>query len=657
MARSTRPGAENPLARLYFGKDDAESDFAAGGLLKHGFLRTAAYEAAMSGQKSLLIGRKGSGKSAICMMLSASSSSEKTFSVVTPDEISADELRRFELPGIAAHQSKALVWRYVFAIQVAKYLVIHAQQRRHEGQSDTVKRLRKFLVENDEVEDLTFQEKFWRVIERVKGSVSLEAFGFKASVDVEAPSSGIRASQMIDRLESYLSTAFEELGCNRTAHGEFVLLVDQIEKVWSGDPGSDAMVVGLLMATSHISRRFERVRSVVFIRTDIYELLQFPDRDKLRSEEMPIDWNRDALLDLVFVRARASLGHHPDLPAEELWGKLFPRQVSDHPTPDFIVSHTLMRPREAIQLCNKCAGTAQKNGHRAVLEDDVHEATAQYSTWKLADLIGEYAFSFPYLNELFVLFQNSGYMWTRSSLQARYETIRQSLMSHYPTSHRLASIDTMLDVLYGIGFLGTVRNDATVYVYEDPKPISPYDVNLVVHPTFREALRATTPTGVPSFASNLRPLPTFDSTQASQPSAGTEPYVSSGVFTEGGIPHPEGPAAEELYVRDKLLRLRSALAQTDLPPKVRSDINQELMLMIQTLDDAESAGTTNSIEYIQYELSPTMARYLSHTLDRLSSMKVFDSRSNRDLRRMLEDTISDLHETSRTTRFYRPWQR
>ena len=32
---------------LYFGKDDAESDFAAGGLLQQGFLRTLAYEEAL----------------------------------------------------------------------------------------------------------------------------------------------------------------------------------------------------------------------------------------------------------------------------------------------------------------------------------------------------------------------------------------------------------------------------------------------------------------------------------------------------------------------------------------------------------------------------------------------------------------------------------
>jgi hypothetical protein len=53
------------LTRLYFGRDDAEHDLT-DGLLREGFLPTQAYEEALSGRKTLIIGRKGSGKSAIC---------------------------------------------------------------------------------------------------------------------------------------------------------------------------------------------------------------------------------------------------------------------------------------------------------------------------------------------------------------------------------------------------------------------------------------------------------------------------------------------------------------------------------------------------------------------------------------------------------------
>jgi hypothetical protein len=52
------------LADLFFGCDDAELDIAEGGLLRAGFLPIPAYEAVRKGRKHLIIGRKGSGKSA-----------------------------------------------------------------------------------------------------------------------------------------------------------------------------------------------------------------------------------------------------------------------------------------------------------------------------------------------------------------------------------------------------------------------------------------------------------------------------------------------------------------------------------------------------------------------------------------------------------------
>src|SRR5258708_1387146 len=113
------------IDRLYFGRDDAESDAGSVGLLRAGFLRTAAYDTAISGKKQLGLGRKGAGKSAICLMLAAAESPRS--SVVTPDEISADELRRFELHGVPQQTAKQFVWRYVLALQLAKIVINHTE--------------------------------------------------------------------------------------------------------------------------------------------------------------------------------------------------------------------------------------------------------------------------------------------------------------------------------------------------------------------------------------------------------------------------------------------------------------------------------------------------------------------------------------------------
>jgi ABC-type multidrug transport system fused ATPase/permease subunit len=65
------------IANLYFGKDDAETDFTSSGLLQGSFLKTAIFDQIKSRSKSLVIGRKGSGKSALCLILKKELNREK----------------------------------------------------------------------------------------------------------------------------------------------------------------------------------------------------------------------------------------------------------------------------------------------------------------------------------------------------------------------------------------------------------------------------------------------------------------------------------------------------------------------------------------------------------------------------------------------------
>ncbi|MFM9682998.1 hypothetical protein ACKI1N_47455, partial [Streptomyces brasiliscabiei] len=88
--------ADGPLlADLHFGREDAERDVTEGLLLRGGFLPNAAYRGALSGRKMLIIGRKGSGKSAVCMQLMADGEGGHPGgkALVTPDEAAGEEIR------------------------------------------------------------------------------------------------------------------------------------------------------------------------------------------------------------------------------------------------------------------------------------------------------------------------------------------------------------------------------------------------------------------------------------------------------------------------------------------------------------------------------------------------------------------------------------
>jgi hypothetical protein len=610
-AGAGEPKMESPLSleKLYFGKDDAESDFARGGLLKQGFMRTRAYDEALAGGKNLIIGRKGSGKSAICLMMRDSLSPEKRCTLITPDEISADEIRRFNLPGIPPEQSKQLIWRYVFAVQVAKYILAcgKAASEKNSNLSECISAIRKFLLDNGEIEDLSFTDRFWKVIERLKGAISVEAFSVKLAFDpaVQPPSAGARAHSQLDLVETQLNRAAELIG-TISAERPFHLLVDQIEKVWSNDRESDSMVVGLLLAAKEIKKRFEFVLCTVFLRTDIYEQLQFQDRDKFRGDEFHIDWDEERLVELIFARAEASLGQ--EISADDLWEKLFPITVDSQPSKRYLVNRTLLRPRDIIQLCNACRDTARNNRHLSIEESDLRKAIALYSTWKLNDLQNEWLVNYPFLADVFVLLANGSYLFTRTEFTSSLDLVKNDLAARYPNLRHVFSPDTLLSVLYSIGLLGAVRQGKTCYSYAQgtERQIRQNDNEFVLHPSFRNALQSTSAMKLSLFESE------FESGNRSLVTRFQREFRHGAGFESLRAPRFSRGLK---YLDERVQSLAITIEKSNLPEEVRVEVGSNLTAMRNELRQAQEYSDPIVVQNVLSKLYRHLSRLVQRLLE------------------------------------------
>jgi hypothetical protein len=483
----TEPSAV--VERLYFGREDAERDMA-DGLLRAGFLRTAAYDAAVSGRKMLIIGRKGSGKSAICMHLTADGVHPGGTVLITPDDAAGDEIRRFELQGLTGDTAKSLIWRYVFAVQAARHIVGHAKAAhgRRRRMPASVRALRRFLRAGGESPADRLYDRLVNGARGLQTSLSLEAFGVKAAMDVGKASEGARAARQLEVVEQGVAEAFEDLGC-AGSHAPLLLLVDQLEQVWSTDPDSNAMVIGLLLAAKHAAGSYGKaLRCLLFLRSDIYDSLNFGEGDKFHSDELRIHWTGAGLKDLALTRARASAG--TELTNDGLWQEVFPPAVRGEDTADYLFSRALPRPRDAIQYLNLCRDTAVENEHPTVQESDILRATQQFSEWKLQDLAKEYLVTHPFLSRLFVMFQNTGYVVMRSALESRFDAIAETLHRQFPAYADGLTLSGVIDTLFAVSFLGVRRGSDVVYAGGAQIPVQPHETEFHIHPCFRPALGA-----------------------------------------------------------------------------------------------------------------------------------------------------------------------
>jgi len=476
----------NPISDLFFGRDDAENDLTAGLLNGTVFRPTYAYRQALSGRTSLIIGRKGAGKSAICRQLATPNGHPGTTVLITPDDAAGDEIRRFELQGVSGDTAKSLIWRYVFAVHAARYLCEHARAAHGWRARTSVRALRGFLEANGETGDERLYDRLRRGVRGLQSAnLALRAFGIEAEVGLNGASEGARASRQLEVLENGVAAAFAELRC-AGAH-TLLFLVDQLEQVWTIDPDSHALVTGLLLASKQVTGQYgSAVRCTLFLRADIYDTLSFGDADKFHSDELRITWTQEELADLALARAAASLKR--ELTPEQLWGQLFPSTVSGEPTDEYLFRRALPRPRDTIQFLNVCQGVADQRGHRRITEEDVLTATRQFSGWKLTDLAREYSVTHPFLSRLFLLFENYGYVVMLPALATRFEPHRERLQQDFADYAESLTMQGVLDVLFGIGFLGVKRGHKVVYSDGVQIPPQPGEEEFHVHPCFRPAL-------------------------------------------------------------------------------------------------------------------------------------------------------------------------
>ena len=636
------------IRNLYFGKDDAETDFTSSGLLQGSFLKTAIFDQIKSRSKSLVIGRKGSGKSALCLILKKELNQEdKTYAcVVTPDAISADEIKRFQMAGINEQQSKKLIWRYIFLVHICKFLLEASRNKcnsdwsakseqfsdsdwsKEQGCSSQLNKIREFLVENREVDDMNFQENFWRIINRIQTALTFKAFGQSLQLTTnQAPNEGLDFNSKLEFLESYLKEPLEHF-----KEYKFFLLVDKVDEIWDGNPSSNEMVIGLLMASKEINQMNSNVSCAVFLRTDIYEQLHFFDKDKLRGDEVPVLWNSETLPQIILERARVSTKQE-NMATQDFWSQYLPSEIEDTKTSDFIVAHTLMRPRDIIQLCNLCVDTARREGSDPVQVKHIRQALDMYSSWKLNDLLGEYRVNYPFLNDLLIIFSNTSYVLQRIRLEDIYKRINSALEDRYPSYRQLLSIDSILNILYGIGFIGVERVGEVFFYYQDPRTVEDNDSVFTVHPAFRNALKCTS-------SIDIRPYSPTD--RISNSRRFERPYLER-EFLRSRSPirsiFESSLKDEDIYER-LLQRLnafrRIVIREQQLPAEVVGEISRNLGVMIGEINEAINGYS----DIIELEMCRTnVLRYLERLREKIQEAGFESKKSsiNAELKRLLDD--------------------
>lgn len=477
-----------PLEKVDLGDFAAENEIIA---LQSYFVPTGQYNDVKRGHARLVVGRKGAGKTAIFYGVRAAYWGHHSHLVLDlkPEGHQIVKLRETILnevsPGVQLHILTAF-WNYLLLMEIAHKIILAEQQAAYRDPKLRVSyenvrvAYETHMIAGAEQGD--FSERLLALVDgiaaRKKAGVDLTQTGEVTQLIYR---SDIRA--LNDAIGRYLTDSRKE---------DIWLLFDNLDKGWpifDVTPQDVAVITSLLEATRKLQRQFESrsviLRVVVFLRNDIYDHLIQDPADRGKENPAILDWNDPEMMKEV-VRRRIALSTDLDESFDELWRLFFASHVKGEESFLYILSRTLMRPREVLRFLRDCISVAVNRRHDQVTEEDILHAERSYSDDALVDLSLD-------LKDVRPEFANAPYAFIGSPTPMTFSDVGIALLKS-GTGIAANQVQKVIDLLLWFGFLG-------IYVYPDEERYSyQYEHNLhkmrsgvenfmySIHPAFRSAL-------------------------------------------------------------------------------------------------------------------------------------------------------------------------
>lgn len=449
------------LQTLSIGDPTAENEMTT---LSSYYLRTDEYSRALRGEVNLVVGRKGSGKTALFIQVRDKVRADKRNIVVDlkPEGYQLIKLKEDILTYLTEGTRQHLItafWEYLLLLEIAYKLLEkdrNTYKHNHELYDLYVDLERMYRVEDFSAEG-DFSERLLtlsqRIAEEYKAKFSGKE-GTKLATDqvtellYRHDLRGLR-----DRISKYLERK-----------QSVWVLFDNLDKGWSTS-GVDVIDTIVLRCLIDAGRKVERdmrkaehtVHCIVFIRNDVYEHLMQNSADYGKEMRAVLDWtDPDLLREMLRLRLVSGMDlRRPATPFEEIWTKLCVSHYAGEETAAYIIERSLMRPRNVIKIFSHCRGFANNLKHQKITEEDLDKGLLAYSNDLLVEVDHELTDVFPMAKDLLYYFLESKSDMTAAELR---EVIRSAKIDDEESGR-------VVDFLLYYGVIGLKSADAEKYIY------------------------------------------------------------------------------------------------------------------------------------------------------------------------------------------------
>jgi len=416
-------------------------------LLQDYFVETSIYQECLRTRYKFLVGRRGSGKTAILLKLAheLGRSIGNHVCVVQPKDYDLQGLVRFldsSLPGYNRGSLIESLWKALLYSELARSVRLELKNRPPGAIDSTEEAFLQSIHTNHDLVASDFTVRLETLVRRYADPHRKEVVdrGDKLTESLH--------QNAIPELRTELKKVLEK-------RDHVLILIDNLDKAWKPEAYLSLLkdlLFGLLNASNEMAndlaepdylQRVVDLSVIVFLRSDIFtQIMQFArERDKIPYRR--IAWrDPDTLLRVIEERflASAPLIHE----AEGIWNRYFCRSVNGVLTREYLVRIILPRPRDLIYVVKAALAFAVNRAHTIIEEEDILDAQKEYSQHALYSIVDETTTQFERLEDFLYEFLQS------KEVVGRRDILRAMDACRVPE----AKVNDLVEVLCDLAFFG-----------------------------------------------------------------------------------------------------------------------------------------------------------------------------------------------------------
>lgn len=449
------------------------------------FFHVKELERIIAGKRSYVIGRKGTGKTAISQFIGGFSDPKIFTEKLSFKHFPFNDLYSLKNAGYTAPNQYITLWKYIVYSHICKMMA------RNEAISSEVRSPLKSLYAPEPINSLQRWIKKWTARD-----FSLQILGIGGKIDFKENTVDDSWVSRADTLESVIASHIDD--------STYYIVFDELDEDYKNIMNKTQyenythLLTGLFKAVQDIKSTFKdeqfRIFPIIFLRDDIYSVLTDADKTKWDDFKIDLEWDKKKIRELVAYRiSRAMSADGPLLPFDKAWGKLFDlrpvetghRQSNLMSAFDFMARSTHLRPRDFTKYIQACAEATEDTELR-IIANTVKKVDKTFSSYLKRELIDEIHGVIPDISAVFdVISQIRKQTFSEREFRTAFERKNKE------GSIRNADAAFVLRILYIFSVIGNqprqVNQTVFRYINRDSEPN--FQENFVVHRGLFKALQ------------------------------------------------------------------------------------------------------------------------------------------------------------------------